>query len=227
MNTTDSSTLMNLQDLFSMEADRRVEEAAAAERTKAEAAAKAEAARRDREDELTKARAEERRLAELARAQHDAAIDERIHRLRAELEAVRTEREAMLLEVAARVERPAPSRKQSWLAGTMAAASLVAALTATFVAWPRASEPMPAPTPIAIVHEGPVASETTVEATASDLEVETAPPAAPVVASETATPRRPHIRRPPTPQGDLASQLDLGDGDDVLSGDFLRAAEHR
>jgi hypothetical protein len=52
-------------------------------------------------------------------------------------------------------------------------------------------------------------------------------PAPPVVAAQTPAPRPPRVRRPPPPSDDLASQLDLGDDDEVLSRDFLRSAERR
>ncbi len=224
--TTESSVLVNLKDLFEMEADRRAEEAAAKERAKAEQAARAEAERRARDAELEAAREEERRRAEAERAARDVALEERLRAMREELERVQAQREQMRLEVAAIATRPEPARRGSWMAGVMAAASLIAAVTATAVAWPRDPQPVaqlapapvvaPAPAPVAAPEPAPVA--------------EPAPAPAPVVATpapaptaERRTPRQPRTPRTPRDRDQaLRDQLDFGDGHgEVLSNEFL------
>lgn len=224
--TTESSVLVNLKDLFEMEADRRVEEAAAKERAKAEQAARAAAERRAREAELEAAREEERRRADAERAARDAALEERLRAMRDELARVQAQREQMRLEVAAIATRPEPARRGGWMAGVMAAASLIAAVTATAVAWPREPQPVAqlARAPIAVAEPAPSAEPEPAAVT------EPAPPLAPAVTTpdpapttDRRTPRQP--RQPRTPRErdrTLRDQLDFGDGHgEVLSNDFL------
>ncbi len=221
--TTESSVLVNLKDLFEMEADRRAEEAAAKERAKAEEKARAEAERRAREAELEAVREDERRRADEERARRDAALEERLRTLRDELAEVRAQREEMRLKVSEIAARPAP-RRGSWMAGVMAAASLVAAVTATAVAWPR--EPQQAALPA--VHEVEVASpvapvaEPVVEVVAP-IDDPPAPEPVAVTQPEPARPRPPRVRHTQRDrEHTLSEQLDLGNDDDVLGGGFLR-----
>lgn len=222
--TNESSVLVNLKDLFEMEADRRVEEAAAKERARAEEAARADAERRAREEEIEAARVEERRRADEERARRDAALEERLRTLRDELAEVRAQREQMHLKVAEIAARPAPQpRRGSWMAGVMAAASLVAAITATAVAWPRDAEPLAQLTPAPVVTEAEPAPVAPTAPVIAEVEapVEEAPA---LVATPEPAPRRP--RTPPVRrierEDSLSRQLDLGDDRSVLSDDFLR-----
>lgn len=225
----DSSVLVNLKDLFEMEADRRVDEATARERAKAEAAARAQRADEARAAEREAIRDEERRLAQVARGERDADLDGRIERLKAELEEVRVQREQMRDRIVGSGTAPAPSARGSWLAGTMAALSLAFAMTATFVAWPRGEAPLAvaAPTMAEVAPEPGVRSSP-----APRPEVEAAPrvapePAAAPVAEPVAVARPTRPVRPPrvrVERADLASQLALDDDDQVLSDDFLNEA---
>lgn len=224
--TTESSVLMNLNDLFEMEAQRREDEVAARERARAEEAARLERERREHEAAIRQAREQERLRAQAEIEARNAEIEGRIAGLRAELERVAEAREQTRLqmaELAARDVEP-PSRRGTWIAGAMAAASLVAALTATAVAWPRAVDPAPVAAPVVVVDE-PVVPE----APEADAVVDEAPEVdegalaeATVVEDEPAparaTPRPPHRPRPharPASQ-DLGSQLTFGSDDGLI-----------
>ena len=219
--TTDSSVLMNLKDLFVMEADRRVDEAAAVERAKAEEIARVERERREQEEAIRAAREDERHRAALAlRAQNDA-VEARIETWRADLERVREDRERTRLEMAAMVvPGDKPSRRGNWIAGGMAAMSLVAALTATFVAWPQPMPPQPTVSPVATTVidapvEVPEAPEPAlVVATPDPVEVAVTPEPAPVARPR--HPRRPRHARPQPPADDLGAQLDFGNDNGLI-----------
>ncbi len=216
---TESSVRVNLKDLFEMEAQRRADEAAARERARAEATAREERERREREDAIRAARDEERRRAETERAAQSAAVEGRIAKLRDELALVRAAREAsqaQLDEIVARSAAPRSSRG-SWLAGGMAARSLVAALTATFVAWPRPEAAVP-PSVLAVTEPAPATADVepaVVVAPPSDA-VDADP--TPVGATETAPTVRPRPRPRPRveEEPDLAQQLDFGTGDGLI-----------
>lgn len=162
MATTDS-VLVNLKDLFEMETARRADEAVAKERAKHEAAARLEAERVAREKELEAARAQERMRAEAERIARDAELEARVRALRDELADVRAQREEMrtrVLDIATR--EPSKPSRGSWIAGAMAAMSLVAAITATAIAWPRetvVAQPRPAPEPLVVAVSEPVEPE--------------------------------------------------------------------
>ena len=216
--TTESSVRMNLEDLFEMEAQRRADEAAARERAKAEAAAREERERREREEAIRAARDEERARAERELEARNAAVETRIATLREELAQVRAAREetrAQLVEMATRADAPRSGSRGSWLAGAMAAMSLVAALIATFVAWPRPEVHADLPGPV-VVAEAPEAPA------APDVVVAEAPPFEEVSVEATprpteAAPTRPRPRPRPQPRAnDLASQLDFGTGDGLI-----------
>ena len=104
----------------------------------------------------------------------------------------------------------------------MAALSLVAALTATFVAWPRTQAPLPAPAPVVVVDapEAPATPDVIVdEAPEAPVVVADATPVeAPVDARPTRPnrPNRPNRPRPADAHQDLASQLDFGTGDGLI-----------
>lgn len=225
--TTESSVLVNLKGLFEMEAD-RAEEAVAKERAKAAQAARAEAERRAREAEIEAAREAERRLADEERARRDAALEDRLRTLRDELAEVRAEREQMHLRVASIATRPAPARRGSWMAGVMAAASLVAAVTATAVAWPRDAHVAAQLAPLPVVVADEIETEPVVEReTPPAIEAPVAErPVVAAVADEPPPRRGPRGPRPPrTPrerEHTLRDQLDLEGGNDVL-GDLDRA----
>lgn len=224
---TESSVLVNLKDLFELEAERLADEAVRAERAKAAEAARIEAERRATEERVEAARAEERRRAEEERARRDAAVEDRLQALKGELAEVRAQREEMRLKVtdlSSRASAPKSSRG-SWIAGAMAAASLALAVTATAVAWPEAPAPAlasvePAP---AVVHEATPAAEPAPRVEAPVVEepetvVATATP-------EPVRPRRPRVPRTPREQEHtLTRQLDLGEGNEVLSEEFLNGA---
>ena len=183
---------------------------------------------RGREEAIEEARAEERRRAAQAQAARDAELEERLRSLRAELAEVRAAREQVRLqvaEIATRAEPPRSSRG-SWLAGGMAAVSLIAAIGATAVAWPQhdaavaqVDAPARVETPVASSPE-PIAEDAPLgeaEAPVAVAEVEPAP---------TVRSRRPRADRArPTVQDDLSRELDLGDDDAVLSDEFLRHAD--
>jgi hypothetical protein len=220
--TTDSSVLVNLKDLFEMEVDRREKEAADRERAKHEAAAKAQAERIAREKELEAVREEERRRVELERVARDAELEARLRSLREELSDVRSQREEMRVKVAEIATRePAKSSRGSWIAGMMAAASLVAAITATAVAWPSQSnavvqpEPAPAPVIIAVSEPVEVPPPAIVEAPAE-------PEPVVVAVNEPPRPRRcttercRQARDRQNQESTLSDQLDFGDSSDVL-----------
>ncbi|MGE0784157.1 MAG: hypothetical protein AB7S26_00615 [Sandaracinaceae bacterium] len=227
--TTDSSVRVNLNDLFEMEAERRVAEATAKERARAEEADRQRREAADRERAIAEARDGERERAEQQRAVRDGELEDRIGRLRSELDEVRRDRERMLARLADRVEAPAPaSNRGGWIAGIMAAASLIAATGAIAVSWPRADIP-----PMPVVAAPVTSAPSVVAPDAPILEEEEAPSLAPVaepapveVASRTTRPRPPRSNRPATHRdpNDLSHQLDLGDGDEVLDDAFLRSA---
>lgn len=227
--TTESSTLVNLKELFDMEADRRVEEAVERERAQRDEAEREAVTRRAREQELEAARAMERQRAEAERAARDAELDTRIQRMKAELAEVRAQREEMRLAIGT---TPAPeASSKGYLAMGMAGASLVAAALAVVVAWPQPAAPSPvtsAPTPVVeVAPPAPVAAapEVTPEPVAASVVEE-----APVVATREPRPQRPHVRTPrprqarPDPH-DLGRQLDLGGDESVLSDEFLDEAD--
>lgn len=236
--TSEPSVLANLNDLFEMEADRRAEEAAAKERAKAAEAARLEAEQRAREEAIAAARDEERRRAEQRaeeeRARRDSAVEDRLRALRAELAEVRAAREQVQRRVEALAARPeeGASRRGSWLAGGMAAISLVAALTATAVAWPQSSVSMAQVEATTEVEEPaePVAEAREIEVETPEVEAAEVTPDAPepVAVADAPAVRRPRTPRPPRPrtpvEDDLSRELDLGDDDAVLSDDFLRGA---
>ena len=209
----DNSVLVNLGELFEMEADRRTEAALAEERARAEVIAREEAERRAREEAIQLARDEERARAEADAEARDAAVSERIALLRSELEAIRLAREEMRLEIAARADR-APSRRGSRIAAGMAAVSLVAALGATYVSWPRAEPVVTEAAPVVHVDE-PVADEAP-EAepiAVAEVEVEAAPAVEEPVRSRARTrPRHPRGHGP----DDLGRQLQFGGGDGLI-----------
>src|SRR5262245_13460339 len=121
--TTESSVLVNLKDLFEMEADRRAAEAVAKERVKAEENARREAERAAREKEIEAARDDERRRADAERVARDAELEGRLRTLRDELDSVRAQREEMHRRVLDGTTAEAPrSSRGSWIAGMMAAA---------------------------------------------------------------------------------------------------------
>ncbi len=233
--STDDSVSMSLRELFQMETDRRVEEATARERARAEAIARREAERRAREKAVTRAREEERRELEEERADESARVEARLRALREELGEVRTQREEIRLQVAALASEPAGGRRGSWIAGVMAAASLVAAVTATAVAWPRDEPQMTglgsetrvaAAQPPERVAEAPTATVETAEAAPAR---EAEPPSEPAVSESPSRPHspahRPHVRPRPRPSRDpIGDDLDFGAEHDVLSDDFLRRA---
>lgn len=217
---TESSVLMNLNDLFEMEAQRRVDEAAAKERAVAEAAAREVRERAEREAAIRAAREEERRQADAELEANRALVETRIATLKDELEQVRAAREQtrlQLLEMATRNEAPR-SNRGSWIAGAMAALSLIAAITATFVAWPHQEVPVaPAVTVVAPVETAPVAPVDAIvdEPPVAEVVAEVVPEA-PVAAPS--RPGRPRTPRPPRHDAhqDLASQLDFGTGDGLI-----------
>ncbi|MBX3269739.1 MAG: hypothetical protein KF729_05740 [Sandaracinaceae bacterium] len=220
MATNDESVRINLAGLFEMEAQRRADEAAARERARLEAEAREERERRAHEAALRAARDDERARAEAEREAERVAVEARIARLREELAEVRAARETTQLELAARAQRAdaaAPSGRGTWIAGGMAAMSLVAALGATVVAWPRAEAPV-APVRVQVV-ETPLALAPP-ESPAPIIVAEPAPPPPPVV--EASPPSRPVARpvRPTRPRpdrpSDLASQLEFGRGDGLI-----------
>lgn len=228
---TESSVLVNLKELFEMEAERRVEEAARVERMKAAEAARIEDERRAREELIEAARAEERRNAEHERARRDAALEDRLRALRGELADVRAHREEMRLALADLASDPRAPRasRGSWIAGAIAAASLALAITATAVSWPEGEGPEVARVQAAPALVSPPASveepaepipEATPEPTSSPA-VEPLVAAAPV--AEPRRPRGPRRHREREPS--LAEQLDLGAGDEVLSDTFLDGTE--
>lgn len=225
---TESSVLVNLKDLFEMEAERLADEAVRAERAKAAEAARIEAERRAAEERVEAARAEERRRAEEERAHRDAAVEQRLAALKSELAEVRAQREEMRLKVTDLSSRTvAPkSGRGSWIAGAMAAASLALAVTATAVAWPEAPAPRLAsvdPAPLAVEAPPAVDPEPIVEAPV----VEEPETVVATVTPEQVRPRRPRVPRPPREQEhSLTRQLDLGEGDEVLSDEFLDGAGH-
>jgi hypothetical protein len=223
MKNTESSVLANLKDIFEMEADRRASEAAAKERAKAEAAARAEAERVARERELETARAEERKLAEAERAARDLALDARIASLKDELAQVRAEREDMRLKVADRIMNPEPARasKGSWIAGMMAAASLVAAITATAVAWPREGGEQLAQLEPTVQLEPALEPTVEPEPTAVEPVVAQPEPEPVAVVEQPRTPRTPRTPRQPREQRDtLSNQLDFDMNDTDVLGDL-------
>lgn len=216
MATTESSVLVNLKDIFEMEADRRATEAVAKERAKAEEAARIEAERRAREAELEAARAEERRRAEAERAARDAELELRLRTLKDELAQVRTQREEMRAQVADRlVAEPPRASRGSWIAGVMAAASLVAAIGATAVAWPREGEPVAQLTPVETVEH---TSEVTpvVEPVATPEPVVVAQPDPEPVAVARPRPHRP--RPTQDTHTSLGDQLNFDDDEDDVLG---------
>lgn len=220
---TDDSVLMNIKDLFEMEADRRVEQAAAVERAKAETAARIERERREREDALRAAREDERRRAEEDAEARNREVEERIHALRAELGEVRAAREQMRLEVAELAGRREPTRSRANLVvGAMAAMSLVAALTATYVSWPQPSAALTDFAPVAVAEvplgEAPV-GEAVVVATDEAIVVEDVVTVAEPTATERPIRTTPHTVRNHTNQqsdDDLGTQLDFGDDDGLI-----------
>lgn len=228
--TTDGSVLTNLNDLFEMEADRRVAEATARERALAEERARREREAAERERAIREVREAERQRAEEDRLARDAELDQRLTALRAQLEDVQREREQMRLRVAEAAGRSTPQRsgRAGILASVMAAAALIAALGAIYVSWPRAADvPIaPEPTPVAVVDE-----PAPVEQAPSEVEpppVQEDEPAE-VAAAEPPSRPRPHRPRPHRPrpvQDDLASQLDLGTGDDILGDGFLDSVDN-
>ena len=139
--------------------------------------------------------------------------------MRAELGEVRAAREQMRLEVAALAGRREPTRSRAhWIVGAMATASLVAALTATYVSWPQ---PTAAMTELGIVQidepavvvEAPV-DDVPVAAVEEPPAVDPTPEASPVE-----RPSAPHPTRPPHTgqrQDDLRHQLDFGDDDELI-----------
>ena len=174
-------------------------------------------------------KAEEKARIETTRQAQDAQLDARIATLKTQLADVRSARQQMRIEVAKRTAAPAPSHRGNWIAGTMAAASLVAAVTATMVAWPRAEVTVAvAPITSLELETTPVAVATTIElAPPVPAPVEVA--AAPVVVAPVAEPprvrrvRARHVRATRT-RRDLGHQLSLDDGDSVLSDSFLNGA---
>jgi len=223
--TTESSVLMNLNELFEMEAQRREDEVAARERARAEHTARLERERREHEEAIRRARAEERLRAQAELEARNAQIDGRIATLRAELEQVAAAREqtrVQMAEMAARAVET-PSRRGTWLAGAMAAVSLVAALTATAVAWPRAVDPTPLPGPVVVVDEPAVPEAPALDAVVEDTPAtdEGALADATPIADEPSPERdSPRVRPRPRPQAtashDLGSQLTFGDGDGLI-----------
>lgn len=215
---TDNSVLMNIRGLFEMEADRRAAAAATVEREKAEAAAREERERRKGEDSLRQAREEERRRARERATAHTVAVEGRIANLRAELAEVRAAREQMSLEVAAIAARPvSASGPANWIAGAMAAVSLIAAVTATAVSWPHPAPPLDATPVVAEVEttllevEAPALEEVVVATvTADETPVTDETP-------DVATHQRPTRPQPPRhQQNDLAHQLDFGAEDGLI-----------
>jgi dTMP kinase len=234
MATQDSSVRMNLKELFAMEADRRAEEAVAAERARAEAEARRERERLERERHIAEARAEERRAAEEEQRRRDAELEARLSTLRDQLAEVQAEREAMHRKVAelAQPASPAP-RRGVWMASVMAAASMVAAVTATWVAWPRPEPVVAELAPTAV--EAPAAPAPVAAEPAPPAAVEEAPGPVAAPSGETAAPverpsrpprrdRTPVVRAEREPADRLGSQLDAlsgGDRRDVLSPELL------
>lgn len=223
---TESSVLVNLKDLFEMEAERLADEAVRAERAKAAEAARIEAERRATEERVEAARAEERRRAEEERAHRDAAVEDRLRALKGELAEVRAQREEMRLKVtdlSSRTSEPRSSRG-SWVAGAMAAASLALALTATAVAWPETPAPrLVSAEPAPLVVEAPPVSEP--EPVVEAPVVEEQETVVATVTPEQLRPRRPRVpRRPREEEHTLTRQLDLGEGNEVLSEEFLNGA---
>lgn len=209
----DNSVLMNLGELFEMEADRRTETALAEERAKAELVAREEEERRAHENAIRVARDEERAQAEADAEAQDAAVSERIAVLRSELESIRLAREEMRLEVAARADR-APSRGGNRVAAAMATVSLIAALTATYVSWPRTEPVVASSAPVVQVDE-PVAIEEAAPVVA-EVEAEIVPEVeepAPAPAARTPRPRTPRAHHH---ANDLGSQLDFGSDDGLI-----------
>ncbi len=224
MENASDSVLVNLREIFVMEADRQADAAAAVERAKVEDAAREERERRAREDAIRLAREEERRRARAERDARSEAVEARIRALRKELDEVQAARERTQLQITAMATpAEAPASHGHWVAGTMAAMSLVAALTATFVAWPQPTAPIEvaSPAPVVVVDapaETPhvaVADVVVAEATETGDVTETVAAAPEPAAARPRVSPRPRPR-PHTPGHDLGAQLDFGDDDGLI-----------
>ena len=227
----DDSVTVSLKELFSIEADRRADAAAAVARAAAEEEARQAAAETARRAAIETARAEALREAAREQAATNSALDARIARLKAELDAVQEDRVQIRERFLA--PTPAPKRTSGWAIG-LATVSLLTAMVAIFVAWPRPYVAPVAENTIAVT--APLNEDITpvVEPVEEEIPaaVEAAEPVAVAVAPEepAATPvrrirpPRTHVSRPA--QDDLSRALDFGDDDgQILSDDFLN--EHR
>lgn len=224
--TNEDSVLMNLNDLFEMETERRVAEATHRERERAEEVARLERERAEREQAILEAREAERRRVEADRASRDEELDDRIASLREQLDRVRQEREAARLAMADATARP-PERtgRAGWIASVMAALSLIAAVGAIYMSWPRPVDTTPIPGPVVVTVEEPVATPDVEPADEPAVEAPVADEASePVATADRAERPRPRPRPRPAQTDDIGSALDFGTGDDVLGDGFLNGA---
>jgi hypothetical protein len=220
--STESSTLVNLKDLFAMETERQTQEAVQAERKRAELEAKRAEAEREREMALGVAREQERARIEAEREARDAEMRERLSALRVELEQVRDQRavlQTQMSDIAGRNLAPVQP-KRGWLVSGLAGMSLATAMMATWMAWPK-EVPMPQietdTTPI-VAEVEPVVVQPEVIATPEPV-IATPEP----VAVQPVRVRHPHVQHTNHNQQDLLHDLDT-EGNEVLSDDFLNDA---
>jgi len=237
--TEDSSVMFALDELRRLETERVAEERAAEERRRREAAAAEAEARREVEEreqhERRVAEAEARLRMEQELRARDAEAEHRLARLRAELEAVRADRERIHATVTRLNEEPvtpSPRRPSGWAFAFAATALVAAGLVFALVSRPPVPEQRivqaPATAPDTVAVEEEPADTAPEEPEPSD---EPAPDStdAPEEPAQVATgPSRPHGQgnrpvvggRPPaTDADDMDSALDFSHcGDDPTCG---------
>ena len=155
------------------------------------------------------------------------ASRERLSALRVQLESVREERNELDQQMRELAARPvAAPRRAGFVVASLASTSLLAAIVATFLAWPS-PPPVVAPSrePMIAAVEPERIAEPAVEPAVTELAPPVVAAAEPVARPARPTRPRPQVTTPPaTRERDLLHGLDE-EGDEVLSDSFLNGID--